>query len=397
MEIKRSFVIIFLCTPIMSALMSSVVYSSICITSNVPVIYGYSLLYEDFNNDGITDKYEIDDEYSYVSLSQNGVEFSDTYQLHETWALNNGTLESNSGIPTYLISFDADNDGNMDVAAAFGSRIVIRKNINGGDFSQQQQFISLSNLYGIEETQISESLAQYGAKLLTLDINNDGYNDFILTTTEGISVFLNDTSGLFYHQTNQVLPNFSTKDIDGLYAADLDADANSEVVISSRGSYVLYIDSVLGLSVVSIPNQSNKIEPVDFDGDGDLDFLEASTSDLCQVASVPDFSRYWLNDGDGVFSEKVVSTNGTNYIDPFTGVLPAPEPQPNEPVTVAIPGPEPQQDEPIAAPISETELQQDQPKTTTGGGGSLDFLFIALMLALWSLTGLRRVSYSISS
>jgi len=323
-------------------------FSSVCFRATVPTIYESSLLFADFNNDGVIDKYEISGEHSIVSLSQDGQNFSNTKRIHENWAVNDKMFLTDDGIPTDIISMDINNDSYIDIAIAFGSRIVIRKNNSTGEFSAAQQFISLSDLYGREESQISETLAQHDTKLAALDVNHDGYDDLIIVYAEGVSIFLNDTMGNVYHQNNRNFDEFSRKYIDSIYVSDLDMDTFPEVVISANGSYVIFFQGDMDLGIVSIANQSDEIAPVDYDNDGDLDFVEENSYAFCQVRQEPEYYRYWINNGNGAFSEKVVSSAGNIGIEP----------------------------------IIEMPSLEEKPETLNreSGGGSISYLFFLILM-----------------
>ena len=212
------------------------------------------------------------------------------------------------GVPTNIIGFDANNDGFKDIAAAFGSRIVIRINNKNGDFSETEQFISLSDLYGIEESLLSDTLIPYGAMLAVLDINLDGYQDLVVVHAEGVSIFLNDTTGKLNHLKNIKIAGFPRDDIRVVYVSDLDGDSLPEIIISAVGSHVIYFAEDMSVDMVSLTNQFDVLEPSDVDLDGDIDLTELDVQifDPCNDFQAPVFKTYWINNGNGVF-EKTTS------------------------------------------------------------------------------------------
>ena len=292
--------------------------ASVCFTLINVKVYESSSVFDDFNNDGINDEYVLassDFPYypviSVVRLSANGQAFSNTYEIDESWAdsasWSSGVPLSTSGIPTSIISFDANNDGFKDIAAALGSRIVIRLNDQNGGFDGVPQFLNLSDLYGIDESLISEQQAHYAAELTALDLNQDGFEDLGVVFAEGLSIFLNDASGNFYHLKNQNITGFLLEGLK-VYASDLDSDSLPEIVISNiAGTQVVYFSEDLSIEIISLSNQSDWLSAVDFDNDGDLDFLEKAFFDFCSTPSFePESSTYWINSGNGVFNSKVI-------------------------------------------------------------------------------------------
>jgi hypothetical protein len=286
--------------------------ASVCLTAFNPVFYDSSQLTADFNNDGINDRYLIVDDHSSISLSQNGIALSSTIGIIESWALDEGLFRSNSGIPTEIIGADVDNDGWTDIVAAFGSRIVIRKNTNNGSFSGAEQFLNLGTLYGINEAVISSAQTYYNAKPLLQDLNQDGYPDLLIVNSSGLSIFLNDTSGQFSHLKN-----------------------------------------------VAIADIAQKV--VDWDNDGDLDFVEVDKLPFCQIPTTPEFRHYWINQGNGEFKQELVSTAPTLIFNPA-------------PIEVT-PGPS-------TLTVSETE--------TAAGSGSISLLLLAFLHGLLLISIFRH-------
>lgn len=145
------------------------------------------------------------------------------------------------------------------------------------------------------------------------DLNQGGYPDLIIVNSSGLSIFLNDTSGQFSHLKNVVLADIAQKAIDSIYIADLNADSSPEIIISANGSYVVTVGNDLNFSIMPIENHSDKLTPVDWDNDGDLDFVEQDTLQFCQslTLTIPEFLHYWINQGNGEFREELVSTTPT--------------------------------------------------------------------------------------
>jgi hypothetical protein len=346
--------------------------ASVCFTLPVNWLYDFSKYEADFNNDGIEDRYKIFDEYSTISLSRDGDAFVDEYNIHETWAINYGILRwfYGVGIGTEVQGIDANLDGFMDVVAAFGSRIVIRINDGNGGFSESSQYLDITDLYGTDELPVSESKARYNSKIASMGLNKDGYDDLVVVHKEGIAFFINDETGLFNHLKSYEIPGLAEKDVVSVDIADLDADLNPEIVISARGSFILSVDTSLNLTTVYIENQSDTLELIDYDGDGDLDFEEKEDYETFSFPTVDDERRLWINNGYGSFSELVVTSGNLDE---------------------QIVYPE------VGSQIGVSEVYQgdDDENQERSGGGSVSLIFIFILISVlsknWKLYGKHRI------
>jgi hypothetical protein len=344
--------------------------ASASVIVRLPRLYDSSMYKADFNNDGIEDRYKIFDEHSTISLSRDGDAFVDEYNIHETWAINYGMFKSSHGIGTEVLGIDANLDGFMDVVAAFGSRIVIRINDGNGGFSESSQYLDITDLYGTDELPVSESKARYNSKIASMGLNKDGYDDLVVVHKEGIAFFINDETGLFNHLKSYEIPGLAEKDVVSVDIADLDADLNPEIVISARGSFVLYVDTSLNLTTVYIENQSDTLELIDYDGDGDLDFEEKEVYETCSFPTVDDERRLWINNGYGSFSELVVTSGNLDE---------------------QIVYPE------VGSQIGVSEVYQgdDDENQERSGGGSVSLIFIFILISVlsknWKLYGKHRI------
>lgn len=316
--------------------------SSVCVYSYNPSIYSYSKVVADFNNDGIDDEYEIFDEHSNISLSKDGIKFDEINNIHEAWAISNEMTKSTYGIPTEVISGDINNDGYDDVIAAFGSRIIIRLNMNGTGFTNNGQQLKITDLYELSPHLITELMLNYNSKLALIDINSDGYKDLLIVHYSGVSVFINRTDGKFSSYKRHLIDGINVIKINEIVVSNIDTDLSPEAIISSRGSYIVNFDINHNIEISIIPNQSDTLEQLDFDNDGDIDFHEVNLS-TCSPPIDNEKEHYWINNGNAVFTEKIVSTNGD--IDPF---------------------------------VIDVETSSD--KNTNSGGGALDYLFAILLL-----------------
>ena len=359
------------CLLLLTLLFTTPSLGSVCIIQITVNTYEPSTVLADFNNDGIIDEYVLASNnvshypvMSVVRLSADGQALDNTYKIDESWAdsasWSSGIPLSTSGIPTSIISFDANNDGFKDIVAALGSRIVIRLNDKNGSFQDESQFLNLSDLYGIDESLVSELQAHSGVEFTLLDLNQDGFEDLNIVFAEGVSIFLNDASGRFYHLKNQAITGLSENDLN-VYVSDLDADLLPEIVINTiAGTKVIYFSEDISVEVISLPNQSDWLSAVDFDNDGDLDFLEEKIYGFCSTPPFgPEPKTYWINNGNGVFNSKIVPVSETVF----------------DPV--------------IEEPIVEIQSTETDTKESRSGGMNIHYL-----LFLFTLLFLRRFAHS---
>ncbi|WP_324673665.1 FG-GAP-like repeat-containing protein [Hymenobacter sp. GOD-10R] len=143
--------------------------------------------------------------------------------------------------------------------------------------------------------------------IATGDIDGDGDLDLLATSSEFVSVRLNDGTGSFSgKQTLPIAPTY------GIALGDLDADGDLDLVLGNYASStslkvnVLFNDGTgnfAGNQEVAVRGALN-LALNDIDGDGDLDLLAAGGA----TASVR------VNDGLGTFSgSQEVAVNGSTY------------------------------------------------------------------------------------
>ena len=168
----------------------------------------------DANNDGIVD----------VLL---GNQFQN-YELHLgngdgtfTMAQNSG-LDVSAGQPSVICIFDADNDGDEDIAT--GQYTELNKFfINHGDGTFTQQ-----------DAGDYDNIGYHTMSVVAADINADGYIDLIEGTYFGDYVYINDGNGVF---TRIDAGDFDddNKPMFDLAAADMDGDGDIDLITGLEG------------------------------------------------------------------------------------------------------------------------------------------------------------------
>ena len=141
------------------------------------------------------------------------------------------------------------------------------------------------------ETLLPHRMSDAGPELAVADVNNDGLEDFIVTSSVGNVplVFLQKEDGKFNRVEVPAFYNHELSEDGGVCFFDLNADKNKDLIITSGGyeyedgdsNYInrIYIGNGLGIfgyvknALPKNLTNSGKVIGEDVDNDGDMDFL----------------------------------------------------------------------------------------------------------------------------
>jgi hypothetical protein len=141
------------------------------------------------------------------------------------------------------------------------------------------------------ESLLPHRLSTSGPEVAVGDFDNNGYEDFIVTSAVGKipAVFLQSPNGTFKKKTSNSFYNHQSSEDEDIAVFDVNNDKKLDLIITSGGYQFtendtalenrLYIGNGLGmfgLVTNGMPKDlinSGKIVPEDIDGDGDTDFL----------------------------------------------------------------------------------------------------------------------------
>ncbi|QDV05141.1 Ser-Thr-rich glycosyl-phosphatidyl-inositol-anchored membrane family protein [Planctomycetes bacterium Poly30] len=177
--------------------------------------------------------------------------------------------------------FDADGDGDLDALFANLDNMPNQVWFNDGN----GVFMNSGQSLGNRSTQA----------VAFADLDGDGDIDFFAANDgENSEVWRNNGSGVF---AGTAIPVTSTNGRD-VKAADLDGDGDIDIFMSALGQNQFLRNAGDGTfpdGPVFYGNNDNRgVDFFDIDGDGDLDVITAKNFDS---------GRYWINDGDGNFTE----------------------------------------------------------------------------------------------
>lgn len=206
--------------------------------------------------------------------------------------------ESTSGIST-MMSFDLDNDGDLDILSEASSvgKIIWYENTDGlGNF----------------ELQIASNDGNSASNIYAADLDSDGDLD-ILTTSywlDNVSWYENNGDGTFGNR--QEISN-ETNGANYVFAFDLDSDNDLDVLVGSAfDTNITWFENTDGSGNFG-PQQvidadfdgMYGIYACDIDGDDDIDVLAASCTD--------DKVVWYENNGTGEFGSEQIITINADY------------------------------------------------------------------------------------
>jgi len=195
---------------------------------------------------------------------------------------------------------DVDGDGDVDMFAANLDGSMLSLNDGTGVFTPVQQRYSASS-----------------HDVVLADLDGDGDLDLFFANQGQNSLYINYGKGSFVAST--ALPPDSDR-TEGVDAADLDGDGDLDLVLANAGApnriYIndgkhAFKDESSQRLPTEGPDATQRVLPVDVDGDGDLDLV---------LANFMTQNRLYLNNGKGVFQD-VTTTALPKYIDPTTEVV----------------------------------------------------------------------------
>lgn len=250
----------------------------------------------------------------------------------------NQVLTQNSGA---MLPIDSDADGDMD--------ILVRHIVDFGNVTEQRhEWLLLENItsqgtldfrwLGIVSYEsfkgVEHSAMVYAP--MTIDINNDGYDDFIyggpkwkndgfVDEVVPLTVYINSTNNTFTQSNAQVFGNTvpSYTHVREMTTSDFNNDGYTDIVVANTGydwepfpgqNNAVLMNNGLGNLVETIGSSkthnykgfTHSSDVGDIDGDGDFDIVY---TDITGSGVDGPEVRVLINDGLGNFEDKIYSSN----------------------------------------------------------------------------------------
>lgn len=235
-----------------------------------------------------------------------GTTFQTQSQLYLGEGAGNFTNVTSTHLPQIEASVgdlefgDVDNDGDLDVVLAdWGSGSPME---NDGGRTMLWLNDGTAHFSDATDTHMPDVLVKFSWELELVDIDNDYDLDILVSckTCEGSKLFENDGAGQFDDITQTSLPQFSNNydfeamDMNGDGYLDLvtinDGNPREHIFINNGGNGFEDATEQLWPRSENIPHDDNMAAFLDYDSDGDADFL---------IGSLNGPDRLLVNDGSG--------------------------------------------------------------------------------------------------
>lgn len=219
---------------------------------------------------------------------------------------SNSTPAVNLPIEDYLSDmcvFDIDADGDLDLlTAGSGAGVYVYKNDGSANFIQKYKL----------------TLSTYPSNVYNADFDGDGDMDLVAVSMMGFSLIVNDGQGNFSEKTilNTVnknnLQDNKNLPLKTLSIADIDLDGDMDILATATSNYsyivLTFLNDGHGKFTIknhkeSGPTSTDIIRTADFNNDGKMDFVTTSHSS----AFIIGLNTNDIFHSDAFYSDKIIS------------------------------------------------------------------------------------------
>ena len=232
-------------------------------TTRLPyeIFASFALVLDDFDANGTLDAFVANDGQQNRFLLNNGLGvFTDNTDF---------ALPPEIGRSSDAVSFDADGDGDPDLAVADGA-LGVSLYVNDG-----------TGFFSLPDSGQIPALSEYVIRVDAADLDFDGSPDIVLGNAGQDRVLLNDGTGIFSDGTAAELPVDSRRSF-GIGLIDADSDLDSDLLIATPQGQDRFYDNSIPFPRILVSTSPDYIEQGDtvsiavdlFDEDG----LDGATS-----------------------------------------------------------------------------------------------------------------------
>jgi signal transduction histidine kinase len=290
-------------------------FKKVTFNSNAKVIDDeYGVVATDINNDGLVDIFTcglFEANHLYINNGTN-----DFINQAQQWKINLDESSTARELNLGACAGDIDNDGDDDIyVTVLNGKNKIYKNIRGKYFVD---YSSISQAVGAQTDRSNSCIMG--------DVDNDGDLDIFITNENASNcLFLNNGAGIFSEAT-QAAHLISDGGGTACSFGDIDQDGDIDLYVSNWSTYnVLYknlLQETGELRYSDITNdahvagqiysKSNAVVFSDIDNDADLDLF---------VTNRKASNKLYLNNGDGIFTDKTSSLIGEDSLKSYGAVI----------------------------------------------------------------------------
>lgn len=294
--------------------------------------------------------FDTDDPLEVIASTGSRLVLHEFNQANASWPQDQQIeIATDANNASSIFASDMDSDGNNDVLAGYGNKVVWYKNQQDQQnqeenqditpFSEEQIVVDGSDevrsvsAVNLDEDEKPEVIAARGNKISWFDFNEDTNSwdatdltvdapvatsvfvtnigggsqpDIVAASTDDTTIrwFENNEDGTF----SEEIISSNSQNVQSVVAANLDGDSDVEVAAAEQGQIAIYDDIVSDnnpqlVNSFSLEEQGNAVFAADVSNDGDQDLFSANGGEIA-------FYENQEADGSGGFAEKqIVSSN----------------------------------------------------------------------------------------
>jgi hypothetical protein len=295
---------------------------------------------------------DADLDFLYAAFNRDEIAWYENGGDGQTWTLQSITFDCRLAVDVWAADLDADGDNDALSASGYDSKIVWYENVGGSgaswfprligiagetvaaaDLDQDGDLDVLGGLAWFEsdggsppafKTRLVASISITGNHIAVLDVDRDGDPDVLSSGQEGDTIAWHENDGGLPPRFTTHMVSMAADFPTSVYGADLDGDADVDLLSSSFFDNTIAWYENDGASPPSWTKRTistdaqgaRSVFAADLEGDGDMDVVSASQNDAKVVWHVNE-ANYSDVDLDGMRDElDCASADGTAFLVP---------------------------------------------------------------------------------